>query len=175
MTPDAVAIGAFTGGGVAVGLAAGMALALLATRGRAHAHAESIVSAAPDPPIRDTLTPEPPVVAVAVPAGDRPPAAAARLIDIRDYVVPDDDPAAPADAPDKRWLYERLGTALAELGIETLDATGAPDWKLQEAVGTRPTSDAARANTIAATVRPGYRYGATVLRPQQVIVYVAQP
>lgn len=97
------------------------------------------------------------------------PPAARRLIEIRDHLV------GGSLSPELATvIYTRLGSALDDLGVRTVEGTGPVDWEQQEAVGTQPTADRALDQTVASSVRPGYRFGDAVVRPQEVIVYVAR-
>ena len=98
------------------------------------------------------------------------PAVATRLIDVRDRLLAAGTGEGAAQSV--AWAYQRLGSALADVGVESLDAGGAVDWSVHEAVGTRPAPEEALDQTVASTVRPGYRYRAALLRPQQIILYV---
>jgi len=70
-----------------------------------------------------------------------------------------------------RWAYEQLGGVLKLEGVEPLEDMGLFDPRRQEAIETRQTGDAARDRTVAATVRPGYATGGTLIRAQAVVVY----
>jgi len=169
----AVPAAVLAGGGVAVGIMLGLVLALLALRmTRKSEKPPATLEEPASPKDGTTVAPVAGVIVVApVADGDRPSPAVTRLIDVRDHVFGNAAPSAELNA----WLYARLGNALGDLGVATLEAAGAVDWTFQEVVGTRATTDKALDQTVAATVRPGYRFGETVLRPQQVIAYVAGP
>jgi GrpE protein len=147
-------------GGLAAGIAATFAVM---RRARPDSHADA--PAAPFEPA--AFVPEPASETAEV-RGALPPVAQ-RLIEIRDHLV-----AGTLSPELATVIYARLGRALEDVGVRTLDATGPVDWALQEPVGTEPTAEHALDQTVASSVRPGYRFGDAVVRPQQVIVYVAR-
>jgi hypothetical protein len=101
-------------------------------------------------------------------SGEVPPVAR-RIIEIRDSLY------GASPTPELIALaYARLGTALEDLDVLTLEGAGPIDWDLQEPVGTKPAPDGSLDQTVASTVRPGYRYGGAIVRPQEVILYVAR-
>lgn len=106
----------------------------------------------------------------AVAASSSAPPAVFALIEIRDHLFVEGGGGPPSAAVIKA-LYARLGAALYEFGVETIEGRGHVDWSTQEAVGTVATPDPALDQTVAATVRPGYACGGVLLRPQQVVVY----
>lgn len=69
-------------------------------------------------------------------------------------------------------FLERIQMTLTDAGIETDDPAGQPfDSRLYRAVQRLDTRDPQLHNTVAHTIRPGYRYGGQVLRPAEVAVY----
>ena len=72
-------------------------------------------------------------------------------------------------------VYDQLLAALAKAGATPVDAVGAPfDAREHEAIAHVPSADAP-AGTVAQQVRRGYRLGALLLRPAQVIVSSGPP
>jgi len=68
-------------------------------------------------------------------------------------------------------VRDRLLEVLAQEGVTTIDAEGAPyNPRLQEAVEAVPARNGIPAGTVVAEVRRGYRVGARVLRYAQVVV-----
>jgi|GEM_PF-3878800 len=68
-------------------------------------------------------------------------------------------------------LYRELGALLLLDHVTPLEEEGMFNPKFQEAVEVRPTRDPAQVDRVCHTVRAGYRSGAEVLRPQQVVIY----
>lgn len=70
-----------------------------------------------------------------------------------------------------RLVHKMFRDRLAELGLERIDPTGMPfDPSSMEALGMLPVDDPAKDNTVAATLRVGYRIGDTEIRPALVQV-----
>ncbi len=83
-------------------------------------------------------------------------------------------------APEEKNAYKIVDGQLREtarclqnVGVELLEEAGSFDSRLHTVVETCPAEDAARADQVAETVRPGYRYCGEVIRPQEVVLYVA--
>jgi len=76
-----------------------------------------------------------------------------------------------------RWVKARTASLLAACHIGRIEETGAFDPGRHQAVTCRPAPTPDLANQIAETIRPGYTGGpagrGVVLRPQQVVLYVA--
>jgi hypothetical protein len=69
-------------------------------------------------------------------------------------------------------LAWQVSNALAEAGVQPFSADGEPfDPDFHHAVGTEPTATPDRENTIARTIRPGYRDGQQILVYPKVVVY----
>ena len=67
-------------------------------------------------------------------------------------------------------IYNQLCSALEKAGIQTIDAEGQPfDPNLHEAISMLP-SDSVPADQVLAQSRRGYKIGAKLLRPAQVVV-----
>src|SRR5438477_235281 len=80
----------------------------------------------------------------------------------------DDDPLLKG----VRLVRSELSAALARAGIESFSPVGeAFDPSLHEAVATAPcSSDGAKSGTVLEVYQPGYRLGASVIRPARVVV-----
>lgn len=106
---------------------------------------------------------------------DEPGPVAARLITLRDSVLATSAAGDEAVSPALlTGLYRELGKILALESIESIEDSGQVDDNLHLIVGTTLTGDPARHDTIAETVRPGYRFGERLIRPQEVIAYVRE-
>ena len=67
-------------------------------------------------------------------------------------------------------IYNQLRSALEKAGVQTIDAEGQPfDPNLHEAISMLP-SDTVPAEQVLAQSRRGYKIGAKLLRPAQVVV-----
>jgi len=72
-------------------------------------------------------------------------------------------------------VYDQLLAALAKAGVTPVDAVGAPfDAREHEAIAHVPSADVP-AGAVAQQVRRGYRLGALLLRPAQVMVSSGPP
>ena len=69
-------------------------------------------------------------------------------------------------------LYAKLGKVLTDNGIVEIDDYGRFDHDRQRVLEVRTTRDPEQDEVVHSTVRPGYLMGGTVLRPQEVIIYV---
>jgi len=82
--------------------------------------------------------------------------------------------AAAADDPllqGVRLVRSELGAALARAGIESFSPAGEPfDPSLHEAMATAEAPDGAPSGTVVEVYQPGYRLGASVIRPARVVV-----
>ena len=68
-------------------------------------------------------------------------------------------------------IRSQLENILKELNVETVDPKGVPfDPRYHEAISNKETSDPAEHNTVIETIQPGYKIGATIIRPARVIV-----
>jgi hypothetical protein len=77
------------------------------------------------------------------------------------------------DRVTSKALADRLGTALRDAGVDTLEPTGVRfDPAHHEAGGSAPSDDPAKIGSIAAVEVPGYAdRGGRILRPPVVTVY----
>lgn len=74
-----------------------------------------------------------------------------------------------------RLVYDQLQAALAKFGVAPVDAVGRPfDAHEQEALAHTPSPDVP-AGHVARQVRRGYRLGALLLRPAQVLISSGPP
>ncbi|WP_193241821.1 nucleotide exchange factor GrpE [Streptomyces phaeolivaceus] len=122
---------------------------------------------------------EPPAAprpAAAVPTAPVPEVAAPliRLLDRIAELPP--TPPGTADArthdPVLDWVRRSVLAALVAAGVTAVEDSGRADPTRHNVVATRTDPSGLRSGTIAETVRPGYLWGGTVLRHQEVIAYV---
>lgn len=108
---------------------------------------------------------------------DSPPAMAGELIAMADRVADLGGPNLPTDAEQVaallRWLRGRTDALLAMCEVAPIVDDGALDFMRHEVVADRPAPRADLVDHIADTVRPGYRWRNDLLRPQQVVAYIA--
>jgi molecular chaperone GrpE (heat shock protein) len=71
-----------------------------------------------------------------------------------------------------RWFEERTAALLAMCDVTRIEDSGQLDLRRHEVVASRTTPSEELADQIADTVRPGYAWHGSLLRPQQVIAYV---
>ncbi|HEX2312860.1 MAG TPA: hypothetical protein VHJ17_03955 [Thermomonospora sp.] len=102
-------------------------------------------------------------------AGSEPTPLVHDLIDIADRIAGLGDRLEPAVT---RWLLDRITGVLADAGVTPIRDEGVVDPGRHAVLDVRPAADPGLAGRIAETVRPGYRWGRQILRPQQVIAYV---
>jgi molecular chaperone GrpE len=96
-------------------------------------------------------------------------------LDNLDRALADAGKAAGEDDPlvsGVRLVRSELSAALARSGIESFSPVGEPfDPSVHEAVATAPcSSDGAKSGTVLEVYQPGYRLGASVIRPARVVV-----
>jgi hypothetical protein len=72
-----------------------------------------------------------------------------------------------------RLMQWRVDKVLAESGVQAVSDDGPVVPARHEVVGAEPVSAGTRPGWIAGTVRRGYQVGDQLIRPQQVIAYVA--
>ena len=68
-------------------------------------------------------------------------------------------------------LYKKLGKILEKEGITSLEETGVCNYERHQVVSTQETDDPNQDELIYETVRPGYLFQGSLIRPQEVIVY----
>jgi hypothetical protein len=115
------------------------------------------------PPVEPPPPPAPPA--------DEPPRAVQELIQVRDMALVAASGEAPAASAALAVLARRLGKVLEYEGVELLEAEGRFDYRFQEIIDVRATTDPDADERVSETVRPGYVLGDRVLRPQQVVVW----
>ena len=96
-------------------------------------------------------------------------------LDNLDRALADAGKAAGEDDPlvsGVRLVRSELSAALARAGIESFSPVGEQfDPSLHEAVATaRCSADGAKSGTVLEVYQPGYRLGASVIRPARVVV-----
>lgn len=70
------------------------------------------------------------------------------------------------------YIYNQLMTSLADNGVTTINAEGAPfDPSLHQSVETIETDDDSKDHTIAKITQKGYKMGEKIIRPARVSVY----
>jgi molecular chaperone GrpE (heat shock protein) len=70
------------------------------------------------------------------------------------------------------WLHRRVEALLVSCDVTRIDDSGPVDLLRQEVVDSRPTPTADLVDQIADTVRPGYSWHGSLIRPQQVVAYI---
>jgi len=99
-----------------------------------------------------------------------------KLLDVEDNLERTIDAAARAASIEvltegARLVHKMFRERLTELGLERVDPIGLPfDPASMEALGMLPVNDPAKDNTVAMTLRAGYRIGDTEIRPALVQV-----
>lgn len=110
-------------------------------------------------------------------SGDGPPAVARELIALADRLVDLTGRSAPTDLDQAvaalQWLTVRVSGLLAMCEVAPITDDGVLDFMRHEVVADRPAPTEALVDHIAGTVRPGYRWRHDLLRPQQVVAYIA--
>lgn len=71
-----------------------------------------------------------------------------------------------------RWVEARTKSLLTACEVVRIEETGSFDPSRHQAVASRAAPSPELSHQIANTVRPGYAWHGTLLRPQQVVVYV---
>jgi hypothetical protein len=125
-------------------------------------------------PTRDTAAPGqfPPGEAGA--AG--PPPVVQELVNMADQLVDLTGGGAPSDPQQAsaalRWLGLRTQTLLAVCDVVRIEDSGPLDLQRHQVVACRAAPGDDLVDQIADTIRPGYAWHGSLLRPQQVIVYI---
>jgi hypothetical protein len=116
--------------------------------------------------------PAPAAAGSAAPARDRVSPTAEHLMRLVDRLG---GALAARDDPDPLlgWLHRQLVEALGTEGISLIQEDGRFDPDRHEVIDTRPATRPDQADRISGTVRPGFRLGPQVIRPQQVVVWAA--
>lgn len=71
-------------------------------------------------------------------------------------------------------IYKQLGKILEKEGITSLEETGSFNYERQQVISTQVTDDPQKDDLICDTIRPGYLFHDSLIRPQEVIVYTYQ-
>jgi len=71
-----------------------------------------------------------------------------------------------------RWVQVRTQSLLTACGIASIEDSGHLDLRRHEVVASRAAPQEGLVDQIADTVRPGYEWHGSLVRPQQVIAYV---
>jgi hypothetical protein len=110
-------------------------------------------------------------------AEGEPPAVVRELVRLADRLPDLTGENAPRDpeqaAVITRWLEERARALLTACDVVPVEDSGPLDLGRHEVVGTRAAPAGDLVHHIADTVRPGYTWQGRLLRPQQVVAYVA--
>ena len=106
-------------------------------------------------------------------AEQKPSVTAQELMKLRDWIL-----LATSEEGDKKnspkvlqVLYKKLGKILEKEGITSLEETGVCNYERHQVVSTQETDDPNQDELIYETVRPGYLFQGSLIRPQEVIVY----
>jgi molecular chaperone GrpE (heat shock protein) len=93
------------------------------------------------------------------------------LIELRDWVLlakTENNTPSPAMLD---VLYQQLGKVLEKEGVTSLEENDKFDYERQQIVSTKVTDDPEKNDIVAETIRPGYLFNGTIVRPQEVIIY----
>jgi hypothetical protein len=105
-----------------------------------------------------------------------PPAIVRELVNVADRLVDLTGVGAPSDPEQAsavlRWLEVRTQVMLAACGVVRVEDSGSLDLHRHQVVVSRAAPDKDLVDQIADTVRPGYAWHGSLLRPQQVIAYI---
>jgi hypothetical protein len=127
------------------------------------------------PPPPEASAPAPAPSETPEPEAAAPSAIAARLIELRDAMLVSKRTGTAQAGELMDSLDREIGAALELEGIHTLDANGRFDPEHQRAVDIWQTDAEEQDDIVSDTVRPGYRIGDTLWRPQDVVVYAYHP
>lgn len=123
---------------------------------------------------QDLLARRPAARPAATTAG--PPPVARELIGVADRLVDLTGAGTPRDGEQVlaalRWMQSRTDALLSACDVERIEDSGPVDFQRHEVLGSRAAPEEDLLDHIADTVRPGYAWHGSVLRPQQVIAYV---
>lgn len=98
---------------------------------------------------------------------------AKELIDLRDWILLAKTGSNLPGSEIFNVLYQRLGKILEQEGVNTLEEQDKFNYECQQIVSTKPTNDPDKNDMIAETIRPGYTFNNSIIRPQEVIIYTA--
>jgi GrpE len=96
---------------------------------------------------------------------------AKELIDLRDWVLLAKTGNNTPSPEVLDILYQRLGKILEREDVTVLEEHDRFNYERQQIVSTKVTDDPEKNDTIAETIRPGYLFKNTIVRPQEVIIY----
>ena len=94
------------------------------------------------------------------------------LIELRDKISLIDDPEKIEINKIAENIYKEIGRILALDNIVEIEEYGNFDDSMQKVVDTLATDDSLLDRKVYKTIRPGYKVDETLVRPQEVIVYV---
>jgi molecular chaperone GrpE (heat shock protein) len=98
--------------------------------------------------------------------------AAKELIKIRDWILLAFNENNTPTPKILNVLYKQLGQILEKEGVISLEEIGKFDYERQQIISTRVTDDPEKNEMVCETVRPGYLFNGSVVRPQEVIIYI---
>ena len=113
--------------------------------------------------------PPPPPVVHAASDDSEPPGHAMDLIRLLDWLALAEDSGTPPGVV--KHLNREIGRILSRAGVVPVQETGPFNPLRQQVIDTRPSEDPSLEDTVSSTVRPGYVFGDSLLRPQEVILY----
>jgi GrpE len=96
---------------------------------------------------------------------------AKELIDLRDWVLLAKTGSNASSPEVLEILYQRLGKILEQEDVTTLEEYDQFNYERQQIISTKVTDDPEKNDTIAETIRPGYIFNDSIIRPQEVILY----
>jgi hypothetical protein len=94
---------------------------------------------------------------------------ARELIDLRDWILL--AKAGPPRPEVLEILYQRLGRILEQENVTILEDHDKFNYEHHQIISTIPTKDPDKNDMIAETIRPGYAFHNSIIRPQEVIIY----
>jgi hypothetical protein len=120
--------------------------------------------------------PPPPPPSPPSPPSPPPPKVVSELIRVTDGLT-DLIEGGAAHEPERaatalHWLHGRAEALLASCEVVRIDDSGQVDLLRHEVVDIRPAPAGDLVDQIADTVRPGYSWHGSLLRPQQVVAYI---
>jgi len=129
-------------------------------------------------PVERRALPDPAPPAQFPPGGaeDGPPSVVRELVSMADKLVELTGVGAPSDPRQAsaalRWLERRTQALLAVCDVMRIEDSGPLDLQRHEVIASRAAPGEDLVDHIADTVRPGYAWHGSLLRPQQVIAYI---
>lgn len=98
-------------------------------------------------------------------------ATAKELIKLRDWILLAKSGEGDITPDLLEVLYHQLGKILEAEEVTTLEEMGLFNYERHQVISTKPTDDPNQKDCICDTVRPGYLFHGSLIRPQEVIVY----